>query len=88
MNYNSPQQNLTTQPKQIYLENSGKFYYSAALPTLSSDTWVKLLELPSYYSYDEALLLCQLSSDEWLAWIPDHGEAVLQIRQFDPVATD
>ncbi|MGH7998747.1 MAG: hypothetical protein ACREPR_04770 [Brasilonema sp.] len=45
-------------------------------------SWVKLLELPNPYSFDEALLLCQVSHKEWLAWIPDHGEAQLHINQF------
>lgn len=49
---------------------------------LQPSTWVKLLELPSPLSFDEALLLCQCSESEWLAWIPDHGEAVLHTRQF------
>ncbi len=49
---------------------------------LQPSTWVKLLELPSPFSFDEALLLCQNSQDEWLAWIPDYGEAVLHTRQF------
>ncbi|MBD2413246.1 hypothetical protein FACHB389_18685 [Nostoc calcicola FACHB-389] len=44
--------------------------------------WVKLLELPSPFSFDEALLLCPVSKDEWLAWIPDYGEVILNIRQF------
>ncbi|MDF5710532.1 MAG: hypothetical protein PUP90_23390 [Nostoc sp. S4] len=39
--------------------------------------WVKLLELPNPWSFDEAV-----SQDEWLAWIPDCGEAILNIRQF------
>ncbi|KYC43349.1 hypothetical protein WA1_11785 [Scytonema hofmannii PCC 7110] len=50
--------------------------------SLQANNWVKLIELPSPYSFDEALLLCQVSQDEWLAWIPDHGEAVLNNRQF------
>ena len=45
-------------------------------------TWVQLLELPSPFSFDEALLLCPVSADEWLAWIPDHGEVILHTRQF------
>ncbi|MEH2085374.1 hypothetical protein [Nostoc sp.] len=45
-------------------------------------TWVNLLQLPNPFSFDEALLLCPVSADEWLAWIPDHGEAILNIRQF------
>lgn len=47
-----------------------------------SDTWVRLLELPNPYSHDEALILCQHSESEWVAWIPDHGEAILNNRQF------
>ena len=49
---------------------------------LQASTWVKLLELPSSFSFDEALLVCQISEDEWIAWIPDHGEAVLNTSQF------
>ncbi|MBW4636297.1 MAG: hypothetical protein KME30_31790 [Iphinoe sp. HA4291-MV1] len=45
-------------------------------------SWVKLLELPNPYSFDEALLLCQVSQQEWLVWIPDHGEAQLHVSQF------
>jgi hypothetical protein len=47
-----------------------------------ANTWVKLLELPHPWSYDEALLLCQHSEDEWVAWIPDYGEAVLNAAHF------
>lgn len=47
-----------------------------------ASTWVHLLEAPSTYSYDEALLICQQSEDEWLAWVPDHGEVTLRTRQF------
>ncbi|MUG95806.1 hypothetical protein F7734_26995 [Scytonema sp. UIC 10036] len=50
--------------------------------SIDSNNWVKLVELPSLYSCDEALLLCQISEDEWSAWIPDHGEAVLNSKQF------
>lgn len=44
-------------------------------------SWVKVLEIPSLYSFNEALLLCQISNHEWLAWIPDHGEAILYCWQ-------
>ncbi|MBD2519367.1 hypothetical protein H6G93_31270 [Nostoc sp. FACHB-973] len=54
----------------------------AGLRQLRVSGWVKLLELPNPLSFDEALLLCPVSKDEWLAWIPDHGEAILNIRQF------
>jgi hypothetical protein len=49
-----------------------------------ASTWVHLLELPNPFSHDEALLLCQHSENEWIAWIPDHGEALLNVRQFCP----
>lgn len=52
------------------------------LQRLRASTWVNLLLLPNPFSFDEALLLCPVSADEWLAWIPDHGEAILNIRQF------
>jgi hypothetical protein len=57
---------------------SSSFIWSAKTEqTLQAATWVKLRELPSPYSYDEALLLCQHSDTEWVVWIPDHGEMIL-----------
>jgi hypothetical protein len=50
--------------------------------TYTRDTWVKLLQSPSEYAFDEAKLLCQESSDTWNAWIPDHGEVVLHRSHF------
>ncbi len=44
--------------------------------------WVRLLEMPTPLSFDEALLLCRLSVDEWLAWTPDHGEIRLRSWEF------
>ncbi|MGF1937723.1 MAG: hypothetical protein RM347_025590 [Nostoc sp. ChiQUE02] len=52
------------------------------LQQLRVSIWVNLLLLPNPFSFDEALLLCPVSADEWLVWIPDHGEAILNIRQF------
>lgn len=46
------------------------------------DTWVKLLRSPSDYAAAEAQLLCQTSDCAWVVWIPDHGEAVLDRRDF------
>ncbi len=55
-----------------------------AMPQPQPDTWVQLLEPESFsfLCHDEALLLCQISNWEWAAWIPDHGEAVINIEQF------
>ncbi|MDZ4872456.1 MAG: hypothetical protein CLLPBCKN_001844 [Chroococcidiopsis cubana SAG 39.79] len=57
--------------------------YDNSLEQCQRNGWVKLRELPSTYSHDEALLLCQVGKDEWLAWIPDRGEAVLHADQFE-----
>ncbi|PSF38721.1 hypothetical protein C7H19_04225 [Aphanothece hegewaldii CCALA 016] len=48
---------------------------------LKASTWVKLRELPSPYSHDEALLLCKTEDGFWIAWIPDYGEIKLSPRQ-------
>ena len=55
-----------------------------AIPQPQLDTWVQLLEPESFSSFchNEALLLCQISNWEWVAWIPDHGEAIVNIKQF------
>lgn len=45
-------------------------------------TWVKLLNPPTAYSFDEAWLLCQVDADHWLAWIPDYGEILLHMAEF------
>ncbi|MES1022980.1 hypothetical protein ABN584_08780 [Gloeocapsa sp. BRSZ] len=50
--------------------------------TYTRDTWVKLLQSPSEYAFEEAKLLCQESSDTWLAWVPDHGEVLLDRSDF------
>lgn len=56
------------------------------LPTVNVEfqpsTWVKLRELPSPFSYDEALLLCEAGNGSWIAWIPEYGEIQLFPGQF------
>jgi hypothetical protein len=51
-------------------------------PEWHASTWVQLKERPSLYSHDEALLLCQHSDTEWVVWIPEYGEAILDRCQF------
>jgi hypothetical protein len=51
-------------------------------PSFTPSTWVKLRELPSPFSADEALLLCQYSENQWLAWVPEYGEILLDVDQF------
>ena len=54
-------------------------------PEAPSSTWVKLQQPPSPYSHDEALLLCQHSDNEWIAWVPDYGEVVVHRSQFSEI---
>jgi len=36
----------------------------------------------NFIRHNEALLLCEKSETEWIAWVPDHGEAILRVDQF------
>jgi hypothetical protein len=49
---------------------------------LDSECWVKLRRPPGDCSFDEALLMCQASSEEWVAWVPDVGTILLQSHEF------
>lgn len=82
MKFNSYKPDVAIQPQRQNLNWPTKPYLNLPDQEFQAGAWVHLLELPSAFSYDEALLLCQLSEDEWVAWIPGHGEAVLQTRQF------
>lgn len=46
------------------------------------NTWVKLRDSLSAYSFEEALLLCEEPDGRWVAWIPDFGETMLHRHQF------
>ncbi len=59
-----------------------KLSVETAIEQYLTDKWVKLLELPNPYSHNEALILCRYSESEWVAWIPDHGEAIINNSQF------
>jgi hypothetical protein len=67
-------------PPYLHPYNGSSSTYSDL--TKLNSTWVKLREAPSPYSHDEALLLCQQSDTEWVAWVPDYGEIVLDHYQF------
>ena len=82
MKIQSYQLNTVAQAANTNLDWLNKSYSTPPEQGYQPHTWVQLLELPSTYSYDEALLLCQLSENEWVTWIPNHGEAVLNISQF------
>lgn len=56
-----------------------------SLTTLSEwqpSTWVKVFNPPTAFAFDEALLLCQTAENQWLAWMPDHGEVLLHTDEF------
>jgi hypothetical protein len=57
-------------------------YQSYALPKPQASTWVRLLEQPSPYCLNEALLMCEYPDGKWAAWIPDFGEVTLHSGQF------
>ncbi len=59
-----------------------KLSVEIAIEQYLTDRWVKLLELPNPYSQDEALILCKYSESEWVVWVPDHGEAIINNSQF------
>ncbi len=50
--------------------------------TYTRDTWVKLVQRPNEYAADEAKLLCEESTDTWIAWVPDHGVVALDKGHF------
>ncbi|MBE9165077.1 MAG: hypothetical protein WBA89_00965 [Microcoleus sp.] len=59
-----------------------RFGCAVPAPKLAPNLWVRLFNPPTAFSFDEARLLCQHSEDKWLAWIPDHGEILLNTNEF------
>lgn len=46
---------------------------------LKPGEWLILEDLPSSFAENQALILCQVSSHQWLTWVPNHGEYCLTI---------
>lgn len=65
------------QDKNLLKNQAQIFPIDRNLQPLQANTWVHLQELPSPYSFSEALLLCPQGESQWVVWIPDHGEAIL-----------
>ncbi len=63
---------------EIYYPEVFKYWDNSSYH-LEVGHWIKLTDLPSEMSYDEALLLCQKSDHEWVVWIPDYGEAIITV---------
>lgn len=82
MKLDSERPDFAVQLRRQNLDITSKSYPQESPQKFATSGWVKLLQLTNPFSFEEALLLCPVSEDEWLAWIPDHGEAVLHIREF------
>ena len=72
----------TTQETAIATQQNPTTWYPVCHINYKRDEWVKLLEKPNEFSFDEALLLCQESLETWVAWIPNHGEIILHRNCF------
>jgi hypothetical protein len=59
---------------------------TSAVPQYQPSTWVKLFNPPTAYSFDQAWLLCQCSENQWLAWVPEYGELLLNTDEFCSVS--
>ncbi len=46
-------------------------------PILQPGQWLNLEDLPSPIAHNQALILCQVSSHQWLTWVPNYGEYCL-----------
>ena len=84
MQVNSYKPDFGIRDQRQNLDWTNKSYVNLSQPEFQPGTWVHLLELPSTFSFDEALLLCDLGEDKWVAWVPNHGETVLDARDFYP----
>jgi hypothetical protein len=60
------------------------FRHTLPLPVSKPEPsiWVRLVNPPTAFSFDEAWLLCETSENHWLAWIPDYGEILLHRDEF------
>lgn len=68
-----------------FLPESCQFVSLNRSQILKPGDWVSLNLPPSKYAHDMALLLCEATEDQWLAWIPDFGEIELCLRQLCPL---
>ncbi len=59
--------------------NQEQFSQATLWNALEPGKWLKLETLPSPFAHDEALLLCEISSRQWITWVPDYGEYILAL---------
>ncbi len=53
-------------------------------PAQANSDWVKLVDSEDD---EDVLLLCPYSEDQWVAWVPSKGEAILHINQLCRIPT-
>ncbi len=73
---------MSTQTNTLRIDTSAAHPADSASFQPKSDLWVALRNAPTHDSYDEALLLCETSLGEWVAWVPGFGEITLNRSQF------
>jgi hypothetical protein len=71
--------NIAFSPRTSLRRKSLQISYS---PRVEVNSWVKLLQWPNSLIHEKALLLYQISPQEWRAWVPGYGEISLNVRQF------
>ena len=71
--------NIIFSPRTALRRKAPQISYS---PSVEANSWVKLLQKPTYICSDKALLLYPISPQEWRAWVPEYGEISLNVRQF------
>ncbi len=59
--------------------NQDSFSQLLFFPELQPGQWIVLEKLPSIFAYNEALLLCRVSKYQWMTWIPEYGEYLLNL---------
>jgi hypothetical protein len=75
---------VTSQPRPIAIAPAEIIDQSQSFqPTRG--IWVQLRDLPSPYSHDRAILVCEVEDGQWLAWAPDHGQIQLTRSQFHQI---
>ncbi len=73
---------FTPMPGETPSATIAPHWYPACHITYTRDTWVTLLNPLGQYAYEEAKLLCPESPTTWVAWVPDHGEIILDRSHF------
>jgi hypothetical protein len=58
-------------------DNLDEFSLKNLRQMLQPGQWLNLEDLPSPLAHNQALIICQVSTHQWLTWIPNYGEYCL-----------